>query len=88
MERFYTKKVSFYVDSDKKDVSQLAMLFSGFVRLLKWDLVTEVPPYIQGDKLTWTTNSYTDEEVIKQFEIKNKRYIPGTIFTKSLFCPN
>ena len=59
------------------DVSQLALLFSGFVRLLKWDLVTEVPSYIQGDKLSWTANSFNDEEQIKQYEIKNKRFIPG-----------
>lgn len=62
------------------DASQLALLFSGFVRLLEWDLVTEVPSYIQGDKLSWTANSFNDEEQINQYEIKNKRFIPGNPF--------
>ena len=53
----------------------LAILFSCFVRLLKWDLITETPNFVEGDKLSWKEQA--DEETMF-FEIKNKRFIPGS----------
>ena len=52
-----------------------ALLVSAFVRMLKWDLVNEAPTTVQPDKLSWTEGH---EEELKHYEIKRKRYIPGS----------
>jgi len=57
------------------DVYTLAHLLSIFIRMLKWDLVVERPPFVDGDKLIWTDTS--DDENIT-YEIKNKRYLAGS----------
>ena len=61
--------------SQCQDVFSLAHLFSTLVRLLKWDLVNERPPFVEGHKLDWTEKS--DEEH-SHFEIKRQRFIPGS----------
>ena len=55
--------------------SKKALLFSTFIRMLKWDIVKEVPACVQPDRLTWTEGN---EEEMMHFEIKNKRFIPGS----------
>ncbi|CAG5114179.1 Oidioi.mRNA.OKI2018_I69.chr2.g8245.t4.cds [Oikopleura dioica] len=57
------------------DIYTLAHLLSIFIRMLKWDLVVERPPFVDGDKLTWTDTS-EDENIT--YEIKNKRYLAGS----------
>ena len=71
------------------DVYTLAHLLSIFIRMLKWDLVVERPPFVDGDKLIWTDTS-DDENITYEIKvisvlsakiygfIKNKRFLAGS----------
>ena len=46
--------------------------------MLKWDLVVERPPFVDGDKLTWTDTS-EDENVTYEIKVSSLNLASFTI---------